>query len=985
MFIDGPSPRLFALPPGVDFAEALVDGLLSRMADQPVEALARVTLFVNTRRMQRRVRDVFDAGPARLLPRIRLIADLSSDPAESDLPLPANPLRRRLELSQLVAALLEKNPDLAPKSALFDLSDSLARLMDEMQGEGVGPETVVSLDISDQSGHWARTLSFLDIVQRYFGPSDDAPDPERRQRLIVERLAAKWTMTPPADPILVAGSTGSRGATALLLDAVARLPQGAVILPGFDYHMPGPVWDRLDDALTGEDHPQFRFRSLMDRLDLTQADVRPWTDVEPPSVARNRLISLSLRPAPVTDQWHAEGPNLGDLVSATQGLTLLEAPSPRIEAEAIAIRLRQAVEDGVTAALITPDRTLTRQVAAALDRWEIVPDDSAGQPLALSPPGRFLRQVAALFGERLTAEPLLSLLKHPLCNSGQDARNQHLLRTRELERYLRREGPAFPDASTFAKWAEKTGENDPGRSSWAAWLGKHLSDRVIVEERSLTDHLAEHLSLAEALSAGPGGAGPDGLGAGELWKEAAGRSAREICTALQDHAEAGGILNARDYAALFYSVISGQEVRDRDRGHPQVLIWGTLEARVQRADLTILAGMNEGVWPEAPAPDPWLNRALRQKAGLLLPERRIGLSAHDYMQAVAGPEVWITRSVRSDDADTVPSRWINRLTNLLRGLPEQEGPKGLSDMEDRGRPWIVAALALSDAPRQDPAPRPSPMPPVKVRPKVLSVTAIGRLIRDPYSIYAEKTLGLRALDPLTRSADAPLRGTVLHKIFETYLKAGVSPDGPGAEAALLNVAAQILEQECPWPTTRHIWQAKVERFAAWFLETEIERQAKGTPFLLEKTGSASMTDPLFTLTAKADRIDVTAEGDALIYDYKTGTPPSEKEQKTFEKQLLLEAAIVDQGGFEGLETARTLTATYIGLTPQVLVPAPLEDVPTAVVWNELRVLMQRWAVHSRGYTARMTPKLMKYASDYDHLSRYGEWDDTTEITPEDLS
>jgi RecB family exonuclease len=230
-----------------------------------------------------------------------------------------------------------------------------------------------------------------------------------------------------------------------------------------------------------------------------------------------------------------------------------------------------------------------------------------------------------------------------------------------------------------------------------------------------------------------------------------------------------------------------------------------------------------------------------------------------------------------------------------------------------------------------------------------------------------------------------LRGTVLHKIFETYLKAGVSPDGPGAEAALLNVAAQILEQECPWPTTRHIWQAKVERFAAWFLETEIERQAKGTPFLLEKTGSASMTDPLFTLTAKADRIDVSAEGDALIYDYKTGSPPSEKEQKTFEKQLLLEAAIVDQGGFEGLETARTLTATYIGLTPQVLVPAPLEDVPTAVVWDELRVLMQRWADHSRGYTARMTPKLMKYASDYDHLSRYGEWDDTTEITPEDLS
>ena len=99
-------------------------------------------------------------------------------------------------------------------------------------------------------------------------------------------------------------------------------------------------------------------------------------------------------------------------------------------------------------------------------------------------------------------------------------------------------------------------------------------------------------------------------------------------------------------------------MRNPHLGHPNVLVWGTLEARVQGADLLILAGLNEGSWPEAPAPDPWLNRQMRADAGLLLPERRIGLSAHDFQQAIAAKEVWLTRSQRSDDAQTVPSRSV---------------------------------------------------------------------------------------------------------------------------------------------------------------------------------------------------------------------------------------------------------------------------------------------------------------------------------------
>ncbi|MCC5972815.1 MAG: double-strand break repair protein AddB [Rubellimicrobium sp.] len=972
MFPD-PAPRLFALPSGVDFGAEVVAGLARRMEGATPADWARVTVFVNTRRTARRLREVFDAGPARLLPRIRLITDLALDPVPG-LPLPVAPLRRRFELTQLIAQLLDRTPDLAPRTALYDLSDSLAGLLDEMQGEGVGADAIAALDVTDLSGHWERSLQFLSIVQQFTGASGGPPDREARQRQVIERLAARWATDPPDHPVIVAGSTGSRGATALFLQAVARLPKGAVILPGFDFDMPAAVWDRLDDALTGEDHPQFRFRRLMDRLELAPGAVQRWTDTEAHNPARNALVSLSLRPAPVTDQWLSDGPALGPLAPATSDLTLVEAPSPRAEAEAIALRMRLAVDEGITAALITADRMLTRQVAAALDRWQLTPDDSAGQPLLQSPPGRLLRQVARLFGDRLTAEGLVSLLKHPLVNAG--ARGPHILLTNALEIRLRRKGPPFPDARGLRAWAKSKDEQ-----KWAEWIAALIEGLEATASRPLADHLQAHLGLAEALVAGPSGS------PAPLWAEAAGRKARALCDEIALHADAAGAMDPRDYASLFDGVLATAEVRDRDRGHPQVLIWGTLEARVQGADLIILGGMNEGTWPSSPAHDPWLNRRMRKEAGLLLPERRIGLAAHDYAQAVAGREVWITRSIRSADAQTVPSRWLNRLTNLLDGLPGQGGPDALAAMKARGDDWLARAAALSVPKAKVPAlPRPSPRPPVAARPRQLSVTRIGTLLRDPYAIYGEHVLRLKKLDPLTADADALLRGTILHRFFELFIKSGMPPTDPGARDTLLSVAEEVLAEDCPWPTVRRLWLARLERVADWVIETEVWRQALATPTKYEERGKAELTDPPFTLTCTADRIDVAADGSVLIYDYKTGKPPSAKEQAAFEKQLLLEAAIAEQGGFAALGKVRVQDAAYIGVgTSPAIVAAPLADHRPERVWAEFTRFMARWADPAEGYTARRAIKREGIAGQYDHLARFGEWDASDDPAPEDLA
>ena len=962
-------PALFALPPGADFPAELVAGLLARHGDQAPEALARVTLILNTQRMRRRVTDCLAAHGARLLPRLLLVTEVPQTLGRLPLPPAVPPLRRRLQLARLLDKLLQTGSTHFPRAGLYDLAESLARLMDEMQGEAVPPARIAALDVGNHSAHWARTQGFLGIVTQAL--DGEGMDTEARQRQAVEALAQDWQSAPPPDPVILAGSTGSRGTTALLMRAVARLPQGAVVLPGFDFDLPDPVWQGMDDALTAEDHPQYRFRRVMDLLDCGRRDIRPWTAATAPCPDRNRLLSLSLRPAPVTDQWLTEGEALPDLIPATADMTLIEAPSERAEALAIALVLRQAAETGVTAALVTPDRGLTRRVTAALDRWGIRPDDSAGRPLALSAPGRLLRQVAGLFGQRLTIDVALAILKHPLVFSGPD-RGIHLILTRDYELHARRNGPAFPTAESLAVWAAASG-NDRA-VAWAAILGDTLCGHDSIGATPLPALVARHLTTTERLARGFAE-----TGTGALWDKAAGEAARAAMADLTAEAETGSDVTPGDYANLLRTVLSG-EVREAESVHPAIMIRGTLEARVQGAELVILGGLNDGIWPAPAAPDPWLNRAMRKAAGLLLPERQIGLSAHDYQQAVAAPRVVLSRSLRGAEAETVPSRWLNRLVNLMEGLPRKNGPDALTAMRRRGQDWLALATAFDRPPGlAEPAARPSPRPPVAARPNRLSLTEIATLIRDPYAIYARHVLRLRRLDPLRPEPDPRLRGIVLHEILETFVLEGGSD-----RETLLRIAARTLETHVAWPLARTVWLARIDRAADAFLR--FSANTGGTPVLMEKKGAVPVDGLDFTLTGKPDRIDRLPDGRLHLIDYKTGAPPTEKQQKAYDKQLLLAAAMAERGGFPGLDPAEAARLTYVGVKGDLkqevteLHPGDIDK-----VWQDFRSLLSRFAQPGLGYTARRAPHSTGYTSDYDHLSRFGEWDMTATPKPEDLA
>lgn len=953
MLFSTPGPRLFAVPPGADFAAALARGLRARLADAPPEALARVELTLNTRRAARAVTAAFEdqGGAATFLPRIRTFDDLADDPLAEAAPA-VDPVRRMLTLTRLVAAFLERRPDLGPPAAAPALALALGRLMDEAAREGVALEALDAAAPPEHARHWETTLEFLRIVREVWPAilaeqEGGALEAEARRRLAAERQARAWAEAPPAHPVIAAGSTGSRAPTAMILRAVAQAPQGAVVLPGFDPALAAEVW-----AAIGDEHPWAGFRRLLDGLGAAPGDVAWWTDGDAAHAPRRRLIAQALRPAPVTDDWRAALPGLrAEAAAATGGLTLLEAPDARREAAAIALALREAVETpGRRAALITPDRGLARRVSAALARWGIEPDDSGGRPLPLTPPGVFLRLVADAAFAPFEAVALLALLKHPLCAAG-PGRGAHLRAVRRYEIAVLRRRPDLASLAACAQAAAADAAFAPLAGAFARLMALQAAPH------ELAAMAAAHLDCAQALAGDA------------LWDKAAGVAARAAAQGFSVAAAVYGPCEARAYPPLFAAALGGEAREEAFRPDPRVAIWGPLEARMQTADLVILGGLNEGVWPGPPAPDPWLSRPMRARVGLPAPERAMGLGAHDVLSAACGRAVILSRALRSGGAPTTRSRWLERLVTLTRGVDAG----ALAAMTARG----ARLLALVDplerpAASAPPEPRPAPQPPVALRPDALSVTQVETLIRDPYAIYAQKVLRLKRLDPVGRAPDARDRGMILHDVMARF----AGGDAGDLAAALADAAALLDDAPLP-PALRRLWRARLDRLAPTLLREEARRRALGAP-RVEVKGALAASG--FTLTARADRIDLRAGGRAALYDYKTGAIPSDPQIQAFAKQLPLEAAIAQAGGYEGLGAVAVVEMAHVSLGGGKGAGAakPVKDDPAALAaeaWAGLLRLMAAYARPDTGYPARARPKHIAYASDYDHLARYGEWED----------
>ena len=977
-------PQVYSIAAHRGFADALAAGLIPRYRDDRF-GLAKLTLLLPSRRAARTVTEAFvrasDGGL--LLPRMAVVGDLDLDetlgplldPIGEDsaaIPPAVDPTRRWLELARL---LKDHDPYYAKDDRLLAASRlrqarEIAGTMDRLLVEGIAPrelfeERVLSL-FPELANHWQDSTRLFATIQAHWlallDERGEVDAPTRRNRLF-EHAARRWRENPPTEAIVAAGVTSASPSLAKLLRTVSELENGAVILPDLDLSLDDEVWADLGlagqseeaggppigraDALT---HPQYHLKLLLNRMGVNRAEVQPWHRAGIAAARPDRSTAISnlfLPPGP-SARWAG----LDIEQRRLAGVTLMESANPEEEAQAIAIRIREALETPEKrVALVTPDRGLASRVVAHLRRWHIEADDTAGTPLPQTAPGRLFLLAAELMGGEGGPIALSALLQHPLVMREGD-RARWLENARRLDRELRGPRPA-PGLAPLRAVAEKNRLGD-----WWGEVEALLAPLFEPREEIALDAALD--LLAETSEA---------LGSVGLWGGAEGRALSAFLEELREQARVvPTALEPRELPSILREAMERVAVRPPWGGHPRVSIYGLLESRMSRAELVICGAMHEGSWPAAPAPDALLPPAIMRALGVPDGEFRIGLSAHDLSAALGAPEVILSHARRDASGPVIPSRFVLRVEALMG--------ETLAD-KHRDHDAVTLARAIDDAERGDAAARPAPRPSAEQRQVKVRVTALDRLLGDPYQFYASEILRLKALDPLDAEPSAAWKGTAVHDILERWHK---------GEGELHVLAAGELARMSGHPLVRHLWWPRLQQALDWVVKHTEELAEEGrVPIAWEVDGEIPIAGAV--LKGRADRIDRLEDGSLAILDYKTGSPPSKAQvEHGFALQLGLIGLMAREGAFKGVRGTPekfeywSLARARDGNFGYVETPHPGPRGKRGIPHDEfldrtedfLREGIAKFITGDAPFTARENPDYEGY-NDYDQLMRLEEW------------
>lgn len=1007
---------LFSIAPHARFiatlADKVLDGTLLGGADQSQPFwLSDVTIILPTRRAKLALADEFARRGHGLLPDIRTFGGEVEDeepflpPFDAPIPLPpATALERRLALSRLVEGWA-RSPDgqrafSSPPTAgeILSMAESLGVLIDDLLTEERGAADIRAIvpEIEASLGeYWQQTLSFLDIALTYWplrldaeGKSDVAA--LRGQRLDRQALAAPLVYG--NRPVIAAGSTGSIPATARLLKAINVLPRGAVVLPGLDCSLTVAEHQALlDNANNPHGHPQYGLARLLRNLGAAVADV---TELAPEDNLRTTLVTRALALTKDTANWPQQRFTQLEIGIACEGLSVIRGRNEDEEARAIALASRQALSDGKTVGIVTPDRNLARRIAAELRRFEIEVDDSAGAPLFQSAAGRMLRQILVLATGNCAPVDVMALLRNSAALFGMQ-RGEIARLADDIELALlrgQRPNPGIDGLRALLR---------DNVSAQTQYVARRLQERQADAIEALFVRIEAALAPLMALLAEP--------------TIKAGAFAAAICAAFRavtDGADISGRREVDDWAAqmlanaaeghsfapsgleqVLFALMTGFQVRTTEMRRTDIAIWGQLEARLMNPDLLILCALNEDKWPEAADPGPWLSRGMRIAAGLEPPERRQGQAAHDFAQGIGNETVIIGYSDRIGTSPALPSRFLQRIYAYAgyadenfeqkQKLPEAERPTWQKVFEARGSQWLDQARRLDAVTETSAAQRPAPNPPVDTRPRQLSVTEIETLMRSPYDVYAKHVLRLRPLDALGETPEARERGTIVHDILARFVEEGHDVMAPDAPDLLRQFAIEAFSGLDGIAERRDIWIRRFETAARQFLDFERARNAEVKRRHAEIDGLWALPTG-FTLKGRADRVDEMWDGSVQLLDFKTGSVPAPGVMKAFEApQLLLEAQMAKAGAMERVPAADSSALTYIkiGLGPEAFAPKDFSLGDGHTIMSAAAEIAQRMQRHvdfflfgDNPMPARILPlKTQRFPGAYDHLSRMDEW------------
>lgn len=871
---------LYNIPLGSSFLKTLADGIIERFSDDPIR-MGQSVVLLPTRRGCISLKDILQKKAKErslILPRIYALADLEQNPILPGLPIIEIPKtiskwERLGKLAHLVQQFLRQRNLCDSIAVAYKLAKELSVLLDECYISNISLKNIETLFQSDFSIYWQQNLSFLQIISDFWpvilkerGLVETVVQHQHNLRYI----CSQWS---PSFPVILAGTTGTRPATAELAKKVLQFPQGMVVLPGYDVAINGKAIPAT--------HPHYTLSHFVTYLEA--GDSIEWY---PNRTQEARAKSKFLVEAMAPILSHNTILTQVERQIIEKDVTPIDCDSGDEEAMIIAALLRQTYEvQDKTAVVITPDQGLTKKIQSYLRRWEIEVNISSGTPLGDTVVGTFLTLVSCLSIDMKVID-WLSLLKHPLFLKNED-RHMHLQKVRqlELEVYRKRRIDNITNLDLLPKEL---------RCWYQALLEKVHPLLYKKPKQSFLDYLRLHQQVAESI-------------AGKfLWLNDDGEVAKVFVEDLLSQVETFPSLTWGDYKGLFHQLMQVESVHNKKGIGSPLRILGTLEARQVEADVVILASLNEGSWPQTIEDGPWLSNNMRVKLGLPDLNRRLGLAAHDFCLSFAASRVFLTRSKQNQGVVTTPSRMWQRFHTVakINGLFFQPMTHLKKLVKDLDTPHSIS-----------PSEPPRPQPVRYMKPDQLSVTDIERLMRDPYSVYARKILRLKKLESLDQTLSGREWGQLVHLCLERAFTAYNQVSSINFMETLIQVGKTVFSPYFEDIVVRIFWWNRYLQICKWvqrIISSSFDN-LEGLKTEVMGTLELKVGEELLTLKTIADRIDSWGNGHYHIIDYKTGVLPTIKDvEAAFSPQLILEGLILMDGGFQGLQ-ASTIESFYWGL------------------------------------------------------------------------
>lgn len=889
-------PKVFSIEPYQNFLGNLAHVLANEIFIDDLRISDAIILLPTRRAARQLAQEFLKARPqsATILPRIRTLGDI--DPEDSnlaglesfvDFEKTISPLRRQFMLAKLIGAKNQAQNWSSDLISCMGGAEALGELLDSaelMANADDGPDWSKLDDLVDieMADHFKQSKDFLKIITEYWPQilkENGYTDPANKRRRAIETLTKAWAQNPPDSHVIIAGSTGSIPAARKLMKLVANLPKGCVVLPGLDKNMEARAWARIKNE---DSHAQRTLHDTINEIGISRDEVISWPTYEEIDLNlenRRKLLNAALTPKEETADWLKQVEKIGkeNAINGLKGLSLIEASSEDLEAAHIAYHMRKSLEnEGETCVLVTPNQNIALRVCEKMAFWGVKLDVSSGQVLNKTQLGSFIELVISWLIAPENPKAIMALLAHNFTSFGLDEKSKKLAAS-SLEIGLLRGAARDNDLNETLKRAQDTDEKSWNYRRANKKQAIDLINQILSAKNNIFAQFTDNnlSNIAYFLCFACEEIAKNEFGKfNHIWSKEAGKNASNFFGNLFDDGQDFEVQDLNQGFKIIKSLMAKSVVRPKGT-HPNLAILGPLEARLLHFDKYILAGLDDGIWPQPPNIDPFLSRPMREKLGLQSRDLRLGLSAHDFAQLAANKNVILTRCAKRGGAPSVPSRWIWRLKTLVQGAIQNKSPEEVLHNNE----FNNHALLNFIRPKYDFNIKkiiPNPKPPIELRPKEFAATQIESLIRDPYKIYVTKILGLNPLDALGSEISSKERGSAIHKALE-ILKDWNENIPQNAEQILLDeFKIRLLE----FGYKDDDIDEEIERLkpsAKLMLDFQNQRLSQKFDIFVEQF----VTHELITKSAKiklkatADRIDIDKNGNAEIWDFKTGEIPSD--------------------------------------------------------------------------------------------------------------